>query len=292
MTDRPIELSVIIAANAPAVELTPCLEAVAQQCRGTGVQIIVAYKGDCAMPEPLSMAEGEVIFLRSPRAASLPQVLAPAITRSRGELIAITDASCLVDRNWVAAILTAHKQPHPVIGGAVEPDGLRSVVDWSAYFFDYGPFMSPLTSRVGRTVPGINIAFKRWALARGKEFVEGEFWKAYWCRCLQADGFPLHLDPSIVVFYRKSFDFWPLLTERFQQGRGFAAKRLAQLSGPTRAIYIIGSPVLPALFCWRLFQEVLPKRRYRVRFFTVLPLIFLQMISWALGEAVGYLFGH
>jgi len=67
--------------------------------------------------------------------------------------------------------------------------------------------------------------------------------------------------------------------------------RLAQLSGVGRIIYVIGAPVLPFLFCWRLLKEVLPKRHRLRQFLLSLPLTVLGMVSWALGEGVGYLWG-
>ena len=285
------KLSVIITATAPRWEVPACLSAIVPYCRDPRVEILVAYAADGELSHLVTAGGDDLIFLRLPQTASLPQLLGAALARARGEILAITDASCAVDKGWVAAILAAHAAPHLVVGGRVEPDRLSSLVDWAAYFYDYGRFMSPLAAGVARLVPGVNISLKRQALTQGRAFVEGEFWKGHWCWHLQAQGISLYLEPAMVVFYRKSFTFWPFLRRWFDHGHCFAGMRVAQLSGMERCVYLVGSPLLPIVFCWRFLKEVLPKRRHLRRLVLAFPLIALAMVSWALGEFIGYLSG-
>jgi hypothetical protein len=291
MTDAAPRFSVIITSAASLQEVLTCLSTIIQQSCSQRLEIIVSYSADDASPETIATDYPDVICLRLPRATPLPRLLGVALARATGEIVAITDASCGIDAHWVSAILQAHAGPYPIIGGAVEPDGLRTLVDWAAYFCDYGQFMLPLTEGVVNEVPGNNISIKRWALARGREFVEGEFWKTYWCRRMQAEGSSLYTAPSIVVYYRKSFRLWQYLVHRFHNGRCFAGMRLSQFSQVVRGVYVAASPVLPILFCVRILRAVLPKRRYSGRLLYSFPIIVLATASWALGECVGYLLG-
>jgi len=291
MTCATPRLSVIITSTAPLHDVPPCLLTVRQQSHGRQVQIIVAYSADHASLEAKAAGYADVIFLRLPQEANLPQLLGAAIARATGAIIAITDATCAVDGQWVEAILSAHRASHPIIGGAVEPDGLRTLVDWTAYFYDYGRFMLPLPSGVATYVPGINFSLKREALRNGCEFVEGEFWKAYWCRRLQAAGVSLQVEPTIVVFYRRAYSLPSLLRQRFHHGRCFAGMRLAQLPRVWHVLYLLGSPMLPILLCARIVRDVLPKRRRLGLFLRCFPLLLLDTGSWALGEFCGYLAG-
>lgn len=291
MTDTAPSLSVIIISTAPLDDMPVCLRTVRQQCHGRRVEIILAYSADHAPLEARASDYPDVTLIRLPQATNLPRLLGAAIARARGAVIAITDATCEVDMQWVSAILRAHHTPHPIIGGAVEPDGLRTLADWTAYFCDYGRFMLPLAPGVAQYVPGINFSVKRQALESGSEFVTGEFWKGHWCLRLQAAGVSLQVDPAIVVFYRKSFSFWSLLQQRFHHGRCFAGMRLAQLTPARRIVYVLGSLALPILLCVRIVRAVLPKRRC-LRLLTLsLPLMLLDTGSWALGEFCGYLAG-
>ncbi len=291
MTSFSPRISVIVASTTPLAAVPDCIEALLQQQDARPIEIILVYAAEKDLPKTMKVSAANVEFLRLPQAASLPQLLGAALERTSGEIIAITDATCMVGPHWISSILKAHAAPQPVIGGAVEPDGLNTLVDWAGYFCDYGQFMFPLSWGTIRHVPGINISFKREALARGKEFVEGEFWKAFWCQHLQATGSPLYIEPSILVFYRKTFSFWPFLRLRYHHARCFAGMRLGQLSFAKRALYILGSPLLPALFFLRLLRGLLPKRNRRRQLMFASPVILLALTSWALGEFLGYLLG-
>jgi hypothetical protein len=67
--------------------------------------------------------------------------------------------------------------------------------------------------------------------------------------------------------------------------------RRARTSIPKRLFYVVCSPLLPALILWRISQQVLHKKRHIREFFLSLPLLSIFMVSYAVGEFVGYLFG-
>jgi len=287
-TGAPL-LTVIVASALPRDAVPEDLASLLRQAQGRSVEIILA----CAGVEPSVAAPGTELHVVPPGPdATLPELLGAALARARGEIVAITDPSCALDDHWVTATLEAHRAPHPVIGGAVEPDGLRTMVDWGAYFSEYGAFMLPLAEGPIDQVPGNNFSLKRSALARGREFVAGEFWKAYWCRRLQAEGVTLHAAPSVLVRYRRSFRVGPLLVRRFHHGRCFAGMRLAELGRGRRIVYCVGALGLPVVFCARLLRALLPKRRRLRELALALPVVVLAMGSWAAGECWGYLTGR
>lgn len=45
----------------------------------------------------------------------------------------------------VLSTQAAHESSDLIVGGAVDPMPQRSLVDWAAYFCEYGQFMLPLT---------------------------------------------------------------------------------------------------------------------------------------------------
>jgi hypothetical protein len=291
MTRAAPALSVIVAATGPLDGVPDCVRTLLQYPGPRELEIMLAYAAEGELLDERSEAYSRVIFIRVWKEASLPQLLGKAIPRARGEIVAVTDATCAIDARWVVATLAAHAASDPVVGGAVEPDGLNTLVDWAGYFCDYGAFMFPLRPGVVRHVPGINISFKRSALAKGRKFVAGEFWKAYWCQELKAEGFVLRIEPSMLVFYRKSFSLLPFLRLRFYHGRCFAGMRLTQLTRLQRVKFVLGSPLLPVVFCARFLKNMLPKRRYVRQLVLSFPIVTFAMISWALGEFCGYVAG-
>jgi glycosyl transferase family 2 len=284
-------VSVIVFSTTPLSEAPGCVATLTAQQRDGEPEIIVVDSADGEIPKRFAERGENVTFIRLPDEANIARMLGEALRRARGDILAITEATCAVDRNWVSAIEKAHEAPHPVIGGAVEPEQLRSALDWAAFFAEYGHFMLPIDEGVVDQVPGINLSVKRPALGRGREFVDGEFWKAFWCRRLQAEGTRLWLTPSVLVHYRKTFALRPFLARRFHHGRCFAAMRSRAWSAARRTLYAAGSPVLPFVFCARIVRSVAPKTRYRFELVRAFPHVVLATVSWAVGEGCGYLLG-
>lgn len=287
---RP-RLSVVIACTHSMRDLAPVLSALRSQEGVEGVEtIVVDGSGDRSVDHTSLQSEG-ARMLRFPQGTPLPALWGAGIQESHGALIAITDDCSVPDRQWVSAILAAHESPDLVIGGAVDPSPQRSLVDWAAYFCEYGQFMLPLPGGGVSELPGNNIAFKRVALERGTEFVEPGFWKTYWCRALQQEGVQLRSMPSMVVYDRKSYRLFPFLIRRYHHGRCFAGMRRMQLSPVMRVLYAFGTPVLPVLFLGRIAGPVMQKRRYLPQFILALPLSVFAVVSWSWGECCGYLAG-
>jgi hypothetical protein len=284
------ELSIVVASRESSNELARLLNGLTQQVSGQQIEVIVA---GCQSAAPRNSAADYlgVAFIQLPEKTTLPKLFQAGISRSRGGVIALTDTTCEPDPGWVRAILEAHKAPAPVIGGAVEMNGISRLIDWAAYFCEYGQFMLPLTNGPATEVPGNNLSFKRRALDDGKEFTRDGFWKTYWCRRLQEEGIELELRPSIIVYYKKTFELIPFLVRRFHHGRCFAGMRVARASLPRRAAYGAGACLLPFVFFWRTISRVVPKKRYLTKFFLSLPIIAVAIVSWSIGECCGYLSG-
>ena len=178
-------LSVIVACTHSRLDLELVLSSLRGQEGADGLEIIVVdSSGDEAANQSIVQDEG-VLTLRFPRGTPLPALWGAGIRQSRGAIIAVTDACSVPDRRWVLSTQAAHESSDLIVGGAVDPMPQRSLVDWAAYFCEYGQFMLPLTGGDVSELPGNNIAFKRAALDKGTQFVEQRFWKTYWCRALQ-----------------------------------------------------------------------------------------------------------
>lgn len=292
---RP-RLSVIVTGAEPVAGATPVagaelaasatLAALAAEPRD-GVEIILAVAGDSA-PE----GQGWDRIVRCSGPATLPRRLGAAIAASRGDVVAVLDSQCPPAPGWTRAVLAAHAgSAAPVIGGAVEPGGLRGTADWAAYFLDYARFMPPLAAGPLALVPGINVSMKRWALGRGRRHVAPEFWKAFWCGALRAEGLALAAGPQAVVRYGRRTTLPALLAERFHHGRCYAGMRGAALGTTRRVWFALGSPALPALLLARMLRDVLPRRRRWGRLALALPAIVLAVLAWSLGELCGYVAG-
>ena len=290
-TVETVKLSVVVASlNSPA-DLKDCLESILADNRDR-IEIIVA---DCCLKE--NFAElierfPAVTFIKFPPKTSLSKLLGAGIARANGEIIAITDSSCVVANDWISSILQAHEtNKSPVIGGSVEMSGNRSLTDWAAYFCDYAEFMPPASRAVVSVVPGNNLSIKREVFKRGTKLAQPEFWKTLWCQRLQSEGIELFSEPQISVVWRKHYKLIPLLVRRFHQGRCFAGMRFAEANFPKRLFYAVGSAFLPFMFVVRTAAPVFRRKRFFAKFLVTLPIIILAVVFWSFGETIGFLTG-
>jgi glycosyltransferase involved in cell wall biosynthesis len=291
-TENPApELSVVVMSPYSHSMLRRCLDSILANEKRDGIEIIVAA---CCRNESVSeLAEkyAGVQFVQFPAEAGIPVLAAAGIERSSGEIIALTDSSCVADSNWIASILKAHQKSALVIGGAVEVCGEMKLLDWAAYFCEYGQFAYPLKSGAVDVLPGNNISFKRPVLTAPSEYAKNEFWKTHWCRELQAKDIALISEPSIRVYWAREFQLFSFLSRRFDHGRCFAGMRAKQLTFSGRLIYVAGSIFLPLVFLFRTMASVLGKKRFLKKLALSSPFLVLAILFWCFGETCGYLAG-
>src|SRR6267143_697149 len=99
------ELSIVVASRETSNDLASFLNGLTQQVDGQQIEIIVA--GCQASPATRNSAADYpgVAFIQLSEKATLPRLFQVGISRSRGEVIALTDTTCEPDPGWVRAIL-------------------------------------------------------------------------------------------------------------------------------------------------------------------------------------------
>jgi hypothetical protein len=289
------KLSVIVVClNSPQVR-EACLTALADQVHPNSTEIL-AVGHWVAEDQAASSVEYFKTRQRFPGVrwlpvsadTTVPQMRTYGILSSQGEIVALLEDDCVVDEDWCAAVLQAHKNSPPAIGGAILPGGYRRWLDWAVYFCEYARFMPPFSGTTG-ALPGNHVTYKRSALPRlepGEGFYE-VFLHENWLK----SGRQLIADPALMV---KNINQWSLhhITRMpFHHGRAFAGMRAQSFPAWRRSLYAVLSIVLPILKVARLASEVASRRRYSVKFCLSIPWIMIFLTSWSLGELWGYATG-
>ena len=91
---------------------------------------------------------------------------------------------------------------------------------------------------------------------------------------------------------RRDLDFVFALRERFSWGLSYAASRGALLSEARRLVYSILSLGLPIVLLLRMGRTAWSRRAHFTKFVGALPIIVALLISWSIGESVGYVVAH
>ncbi len=300
MSTEP-HLSVIVTITSGAPNLGRCLKALEAQQNAPAMEILVPIYHNFDEVAALRSAHPAVCFLpvegdEEGLASGDPGLLhltydrrrATGLAAARGKWIAMTEDHAIPDETWCAGIAEAHREPYAAIGGAIENASPRWLTR-AAYFCDFGRYANPLQEGPSHYASDINISYKRAAIEKTRPI-----WRRYYHEtavhaALEAAGETLWLTPRIVVRHdRGRLRLGPLLRERFAWARLFAGRRAAGAPLLKRALWILFSPLLPALLAARRTAEVVRRGRNRGVFLTAFPSMLILMVVQAAGEFIGY----
>lgn len=291
MTTNHAKISVVVASHNARMSIEECLAVLVAQRRETGAEILVVDNSTDGTTEIVRERFPDLKLVVEPPSAFIPELWGIGIRQSVGDIVVITTAHCIPDKDWLTRILKAHEAPAPAIGGAIENDESASIVDWAIYFCRYSPYMPPLREGFVSEIAGDNASYKRMYIDRCQNVWGNGFWEPAVHAELKKAGLSLLLVPSIVIHYKRSFGFLSFIKQRFQHGMQFGGERASRLSMPKRVLYIVFSPTIPLMFLARITRQVLTKRRHVEKLLMAFPILVLFLLAWACGELVGYLRG-
>jgi glycosyltransferase involved in cell wall biosynthesis len=290
LTDT-LNLSVVVASHNARATIEESLSALLAQQQDGMKDIVVVDNSSDGTAELIRSHFPGIKLLIEPHSALIPQLWTVGIRETSGEVVAITTAHCVPERDWLSQIRKAHREPVPAIGGAIENDVSAGLVDWAVYFSRYSPYMLPFRQRFVTDIAGDNASYKREYLVRFQETWRDGFWEPAVHAELKGAGFRLLLVPSIVIRHKKSFSFLSFLKQRFQHGIKFGEERASHFSIPKRLLYLVLSPAIPLIFWVRITRQVMRRRRHLGKLLVAFPILVLFLLAWSFGEVRGYLRG-
>lgn len=206
-----------------------------------------------------------------------------------GKIIAITEDHATPASNWVEQILKAHESNFQIIGGAIE-NGIDKSLNWAWYYCDFGRYGRPFP--IGKTeyVSDVNVSYKKEVLDRIKEIWFEAYHETTVHWTLQKLGYELKLNENLVVFQnRPRISIFSAFRERISWGRIFAETRVSSKNQFQRIFYALGTIILPFLLLFRALKNMVRQKRTFKQIVKTVPVIFLLLIGWSLGEFIGYI---
>ncbi|MGI8497105.1 MAG: glycosyltransferase family 2 protein [Gemmatimonadaceae bacterium] len=295
-TSRPPDaptLSVVVASNRDRSLLDACLASLRGQCVRAGAELIVARAGLEHEAAALRRVFPGVRFIAAPADASIPQLRGIGMAEAAGDIVALTEDHCVADEHWLETIArhAGEGGGADVVGGGMDNAQRARAVDWGAYFAEYG-FFAPSRKSDELAVPlltGANVAYHRRVVDQVVELARQDEWENVAHDRLLASGSILRFASTAAIYQNQSYSFGPFCVDRYQHGRDYARKRLAEAPGVKRWLHLMGTPLLPFVLTWRVAQAAGEQRRGT--FIRALPATFAFLAAWSVGEAVGYLKG-
>jgi glycosyltransferase involved in cell wall biosynthesis len=288
LNSEQIQLSIVVASWNGTASLQRCLESLEKQADKTSDEIIVVSNFS-----PDVVRNGTpVSFHVSPFSSTVPQLRCTGIESARGDVVALIEDHCILDKNWSAEIKKAHASPAAAIGGSVENASVENVLDWAVYFYDYGKYMQPNTAGLTDSLSGMNVSYKRSALEEIREVYKDGFFETFANEELRSRGHSLLMMPSAVVYHNKSYKLRDVIPHSYHLARSYAARRVASSTKSRRLLFIAGSLMLPFLLPARVVAAIATKRRNGVQLARAFPLLVVLLTIWSYGEFAGYIAGE
>jgi GT2 family glycosyltransferase len=300
-----MRLSVIVTIVDGGSALERCLQSLANQHDAPELDIIVPYDDSVPGIPELALRFPAIEFLslgrvdpaRGPATAAGQHELydlrrAAGLAAATGGIVAILEDRGVPHPNWARTMAEVHERlPHAVIGGAIE-NGQDAPLNWAVYFCDFGRYHLPFEAGARRWVSDVNIGYKRRALDLTRELWHVRYHETTVHWALMRAGETLYLTPDLIVYQmRGSLRLSSLMAERFAWGRLFAYTRARESTTAKRMAFAMLAPFLPALLFVR-HAMLQTSKSTAVKFVRASPLVFVLLVAWSLGEALGYVTGE
>jgi len=193
---------VVIGSKNARSTIVDCVSELERQCIDRIVELIIVDSSADGTAEIITKNFPNIKLIESTEDKFIPELWEIGINLSNGEIIAITTAHSVPDRNWIDEILKAHDNPAYVgIGGAIENVNSANLVDWAIYFCRYSPYMLPFSKMNVKDIAADNASYKKSVLDKFKHLRHQGFWESRIHSELIKCGYELLLTPDIVRFY-------------------------------------------------------------------------------------------
>ena len=288
MSEAP-PISVVIASVNGMPYVGRCLDALARNA--PEAEVVIADATDEETRAEVRDRWPAVRVIEIDGIATVPALRAAGIAAAQAPCVAVIEDHCLVRPGWASRIVAWHSEGKSVVGGPVHNVVDRRIRDWAAFFCEYSAFIEPMQVGPIHDLTGMNVSYDRRAIDAMQDLLDEGRWEGWLHERLRERGIELWCDPELVIDHDKDFGFVEFAGQRYHYSRAHAGMRNRVL-GPKRAVYCLGSPLLPPLLFYRIAGNVsraAPKLRRA--FWRSAPLVAVYLAIWAFGEAVGYAAG-
>ena len=264
-----------------------------QTIRGSLELVIVAPSRD-----ELNLTDSDVAVFHSVQIVEVGAIVfrgkasAAVVRVARGPIVAMVENHAFPLRGWAEALVKAHRGPWVGICPQVEIFNPGTVYSRAERLIDYGNWVGHDTSVEIERLPWHNASYKRRALMQYDSELESLLEpEEELQRRLRSRGHRFYVEARAKVLHVSDSVARSAYKASFRRGRGFAAARSRDWSLGRKVAYVVCSPVFPFR---RLLQLRDNCRRFRKRhpILPLIPAVLGLLVTTAVGECAGYLFGE
>lgn len=272
-------------------DLVPCCEALAKVRARTSTEVLVVDRLGGDVASTIKSRFPWVTFHSVPGSSTIPEMRDAAFRIARADAIAVIEDHVIVPPEWGERLLESLAQGHDVVGGPIENAATGRLLDWATFLCEYSACLPPLPEGEAAWLPGNNIVYRKAVLDRFLSVTAEGAWENRLHDAMRAAGVHLVCKAELLVGHKKHFGFFEYIGQRFLYSRSYAGARMRNASLVKRLATGAAAFALPPLLLLRIEKSLAAKRVPTGRMLATLPFIGVFVISWGLGEVVGYWFG-
>lgn len=284
-------VSVVIASIVGPPFIDDCLASVFAQKNAPNFEVVVVDCRGADNVARLSRRFPQARFIQLRKRETVPELRRIGVEQSRGEIIAVIEEHCLAADHWLATLSAAFSPGYLVVGGPVDFRDDGRLRDWITYFIEYNSYLPPWPDGDTFNVGSANAAYRKQTLQSNLGLLTEGYWEATLHPSLLTKGAKFRSVPDMIAYHRGPFDYFYYLRQRYLFSRAFAGARRHALSGAKRTAYLVAAPAIPFLLLARIGSRVFAKKCHADKFLLSLPLMIPALMSYVVGEWMGYAFG-
>ena len=277
----------MVASTRSAELVAQTLAALRPQCQRLGAAIVVARPAHSTQTLDHDLGDN-VRVVAAPTDATLPVVRGTGLANADADWVALTEDNCLPDPRWLETLLAAAHPGLAVVGGGMGNALDGRLIDWAAYFAEYGFYGPERTSNVEHLVTDANVMYARQVVGRVSAWALAGSWEDDIHLRLHQEGARFGFAPAAIVRQNEPQRFLPFCANRFDHGRQFAAVRAGKIGRAERLARAMTTPLLPVVLLARIARAA--GAASPSAFLRAMPITLAFLASWGAGEFSGYLF--
>lgn len=191
---------------------------------------------------------------------------------------------------FVETLIAGFSGPWSTVAPAFGNANPNGVLSWAAFLSDYGRWLEGMPAREISVFPIHNGGFKRSVLlALGDRLAPALAHGDELCIALRAAGHKAYFEPAAKLDHVNVASLRHWVRERFALGVLIANHRSSRWPLGRRALYILGSPLLPLVLSWRVSPGVWRTLRAKKAPLSLVFWIGFGLTVQSAGELAGYL---
>ncbi len=285
----PTELSVVVPAVNTQRDVADCLRHLDAQRADVSLEVLLMDRIGVAHDVVGDRPWVRVIPVA--KSVTIPQMRAQAFDVASGAAVAVIEDHVMVPPGWARRMLDALAESDGVAAGSVENAATGNLMDWACFLCEYSQLLPPIPGGFVDGVTGNNVVYRRELLEEFRDVTHEGKWENRLHDAVRASGRRLLCKPEIAIGHKKHYTFWEYFSQRYLYARSYAGARVAGAPLGRRLFYGAAAFVLPPLLFVRIVRTIQAKGRHGGLLLKSLPLIATFVVSWGVGEIVGYWFG-